>query len=536
MWDSADVQQGKNQIGRKMFKLKSIVATASACVWLAASAPQAQEITLRSLDESFSMSGTLVDFDGETYQLATAIGQLSLSVNAVVCEGEDCPSLIIDVDEFTIAGSSTIGSQLMPALIEAYAFNLGGDLETEILSETQIKYTVLDANGDMYSTITLNLGTSSDAFVALASGEAYVGLSSRRVNQGERDRLLSAGKGDFTSSAQEWILGLDGLAISLNEANPVQSLSLDQISDIFAGNIRNWREVGGLDLPVSIYRQANNAGATEVFESLVMAPTRRSLSNIAFILDDSAAIEDAVESDRNGIGIVSISNNPDANIVALRSVCGQISSPTDFSIKTEEYPLSRRLFAYVKGGQLPEKVAELLWFITSNTAQDVVVRSGFANQNVTSISLDNQGRRLAHALLSERDQTSLERLQQLVAGIQDAAHISLTFRFNPGSVELNNKAELDVIRLAEMVQRGDFDGKVILIIGFADSSGAINENQRLSQARADLVRDQLVEAIGAGYTGSAELTSLGYGNLFPIGCNETDIGKDTNRRVEIWVR
>jgi len=519
-----------------MLELKSIVATTVAGIWLAATAIQAQEITLRSIDESFTMSGTLAGFDGQNYQLESSVGTLLLGVDAVTCEGAACPDLLIDIQEFTIAGSKTMGTQMMPLLIEAYAFSLGADLETEIISDSRVIYSILDSAGEIYAAITLDLGSSADAFTALENGDAFIGLSSRRVTESERNRFLRAGKGDLTSAAQERILGLDGLAIALNPANPVQSLSLEQISDIFAGNILNWREVGGLDLPISIYRQNGSAGSTQVFDTLVMAPSRRSLSNIAFILDDSDAIADAVMNDRNGIGIISVANDPNANTVALRSICGQITTPTDFSIKTEEYPMSRRLFAYVNGRKLPEKVAGLLDFITSDAAQEVVVRAGFANQAVTTASLNDQGRRLAHALIAERDRPSLELLQELVASIQDAERMSLTFRFKSGSVAPDNRAERDIIRLAEMLRQGAFDGKRLLIIGFADNIGAINENQRLSQARAESVRDTLLETVGTANIGNVQFTPVGYGKLSPIGCNETEDGRDTNRRVEIWVR
>jgi len=521
---------------KNMFNIKTLLATASACLVLGLSSAQAQVVTLSSNDGTFSMTGNLIGFDGDNYELSSVIGNLNLNVNDVICEGADCPDLLADLAEFAIAGSNTIGSQMMPTMIEAYAFDLGGDLEVEVLAGDVVKYTILDANGEMYSTITLNLGSSDDAFAALQAKEAYIGLSSRRVTDGERSRFLRNGLGNLTSPEQERILALDGLAVSVNPRNPIQTLSLSQISDIFAGNVLNWREVGGLDAPISIYRRDAASGATQVFERLVMAPNRKLLSNTAFISEDNADVSDAVAGDRNAIGIVSLADQRNAQTLALRSVCGQVASPSNFSVKTEEYPMSRRMFMYVNGGNLPVKVAEFMDFVTSDAAQDIVERSGFISQNVSEASLDEQGRRLAHALMAERDLGSLELLQEMVAGLQDAERISLTFRFKSGSVEPDNRARVDIDRLAEMVRRGDFEGKRLMIIGFADSIGAINENQRLSQARAESVRDALVEAIGLSNLGTVQFTPFGYGKLSPIGCNETEDGRDSNRRVEIWVR
>ncbi len=519
-----------------MFNKKSILAMTVACYALLLPAVQAQEVTLRSLDGSFSMSGVLSEFNGDTYELETSVGHLSLSIMQVRCEGAACPDLMANVNEFAISGSNALGADMMPAMIEAYAFDLGGDLEVEVLSITQSKYTILDANGDVHAVITLNLGDSSDAFAALESKDAFIGLSSRRATDGERNRFLLAGRGDLTSPDQERILALDGLAITVNPRNPIQTLSLNQISDIFAGNIRNWRDVGGRDAAINVYRRDANSGATQVFTQLVMSPTRRSLSNTAFILDDNAGVSAAVAGDPNGIGIASIVDAQNTQTLSLRSVCGQVSSPSEFTIKTEEYPISRRMFLYTDKGPIPDVANELIDYMTSDAAQQVVERAGFVSQNVSTSSLNDQGRRLAHALIAERDRASLELLQEMVAGLLEAERLSLTFRFKSGSISPDNRALVDIARLAELVKNGDFDGKRLMIIGFADSIGAINENQRLSQARAEAIRDVLVAAVGTDNPGDVQFTPFGYGKLSPIACNETEDGRDTNRRVEIWVR
>ncbi len=522
-------------MGMNMFSKTSILAMTTACLWLGFSATQAAPVTLRSLDQSFAMTGTLGEFDGAVYRLETSIGPVTLSVSQVTCEGADCPDLMANINEFTIAGSNTIGMQMIPALIEAYAFDLGGDMQVEALSQNQIKYTVLDAAGDVYSVITLDSGNSNEAFSALETRDATIGVSSRRATDSERTRFLSTGHGDLTSPAHEKILALDGIVVAVNPRNPIRTLSLDQISDIFAGNIKNWRDVGGVDASINVYRRTQDSGATQVFENLVMAPTQRVLANTAFILDDNAAVSDTVAQDQNGIGITSVVSQQNAKVLSLRSVCGQVSTPSEFSIKTEEYPMSRRMFLYTAKGPIPDKAVEFIDFATSDAAQAVIEQAGFVSQKVAVSSLNDQGRRLAHALISEQDPAALTALQEMVAGLLDAERLSLTFRFKSGSVSPDNRALVDIARLADMVKNGDFDGKHLIILGFADSLGVISEDQRLSQARAESVRDVLVAAVGAN-AGNVQFTPIGYGKLSPIGCNETVDGQDTNRRVEIWVR
>jgi len=516
--------------------MKTILAATSACLFLGVASTQAQIVTLRSFEGNFSMTGELTDFDGENYTLESPVGSLLLSVSMVACEGEECPDLLADISEFAISGSNTIGSQMMPDLIEAYAYSLDGDIEIEVLSGTEVKYTILDSAGEMYSTITLALGNSDAAFSALENGDAYIALSSRSVRDSERNRFLQNGLGDLTSPAQERILARDGMSVSVNPQNPIKILSLDQISGIFSGNISNWREVGGLDEPINVYRREASSGATQAFEALAMAPTGQVLSNTAFIREDNAAVSDAVFDDRSGIGITSLVDERNAQTLALRSVCGQVSDPSNFSIKTEEYPMTRRLFMYLNEQALPDKVQEFVEFATSDAAQAIVERSGFVSQTVATASLNDQGRRLAHALMNERDPASLALLQEMVTGLLDAERMSLTFRFEDDTTAPDIRALADIARLAEMVKNGDFDGRRLLLIGFADNAGDIDGSQQLSQDRAESVRSLLEEAVGPDTSGIVEMAALGYGKLSPIACNETDSGRAANRRVEVWLR
>ena len=65
-------------------------------------------------------------------------------------------------------------------------------------------------------------------------------------------------------------IGYDALVLITGSENPVDSLSLDQIRDIYAGKITNWKQVGGLDQPIRIYAQDENSGLQTAFERQVM--------------------------------------------------------------------------------------------------------------------------------------------------------------------------------------------------------------------------------------------------------------------------
>jgi hypothetical protein len=95
------------------------VSLSAALVALTISSPaQAQSVTLRSSDGSLTISGPLLRFDGNTYAIKTgARGELNFAVSDFLCISESCPN----PNAFGIHGSNTIGAELMPRLIEAYA-------------------------------------------------------------------------------------------------------------------------------------------------------------------------------------------------------------------------------------------------------------------------------------------------------------------------------------------------------------------------------------------------------------------------------
>ena len=78
--------------------------------------------------------------------------------------------------------------------------------------------------------------------------------------------------------------------------------------------------------------------------------------------------------------------------------------------------------------------------------------------------------------------------------------------------------------------------KEILLIGFTDSVGRADLNTRLSQLRASQVREALVAALPDGLGETIPLNVQGYGEMSPLGCNETLGGRRINRRVEGWIR
>ena len=224
----------------------------SAAMALIAIPAVAQEVTLQSYDGSITLRGNLVEFDGQNYQIATAIGAITIDAYQVSCEGEACPDPSLLRSEFRIAGSDTIGADLMPALVEGYSFALDADIASnEINADGSIGLAIEDLSGGRIADIEI-ASLSGEGFDALLDGSASIGMASRPVRPREAQAFDDANLGNVTDPTQEHILALDGILVVLARSNPVRNLSIEEMAGIFAGEITNWSQVGGANAPINV--------------------------------------------------------------------------------------------------------------------------------------------------------------------------------------------------------------------------------------------------------------------------------------------
>jgi len=113
--------------------------------------------------------------------------------------------------------------------------------------------------------------------------------------------------------------------------------------------------------------------------------------------------------------------------------------------------------------------------------------------------------------------------------VKDAERISLNFRFRPNSTDLDNKSIRDLDRVTKLLQQNNCRDRSLLLFGFADGRGAAGVNLKLSKERAQAVAKELA------MRGITPAMVTGFGSALPVASNDTDQGRDKNRRVEAWL-
>ncbi|OEC32792.1 phosphate transport system substrate-binding protein [Pseudomonas cuatrocienegasensis] len=412
-----------------------------------------------------------------------------------------------------IQGSNTIGAELAPALVKGLLAAEGysaievsaGD------SENEQRIRARSATGKALL-IEIAAHGSSTGFTALAAGQADLAASSRPIKDSEAQTLATLG--DLRSPAAEQIIALDGLAIIVHPDNPLTALSSEQLASLFAGETRNWAEVGGTAGPITVYARDDQSGTYDTFKELVLAAHGKSLSSSALRFESSEQLSDAVSRDPQSIGFIGLPYVRRAKPLAVSAGDAAALPAEAVLIATEDYPLSRRLFLYaVPTGKSPWTEA-LLRFAHSSAGQAIVERTGFIAQTLRTVPM----------------QVDAGMPADYQALVRNAQRLSVNIRFQPGSAELDNKAQRDLTRLVEHLQTLGKGGDEVVLVGFGDAKADPARAELLSRLRAMAVRRELARA--EVYVQQV----LGMGAELPVAANDASAGRLRNRRVEVWLQ
>ena len=377
-------------------------------------------------------------------------------------------------------------------------------------------------------------GTAT-AFAALQDGSAQIGMASRPITDEEAARLAAAGTPNIRGPQNEHVLALDGLIVIVAQDNPAVSLSIDNVAKIFAGQLTDWSQVGLPPGRINVYSVSRRSGTFSSFDALVMQPRGLTFTTSARFLLSTAEVSDAVAADANGIGVTSFPFLRDAKGLNIESSCGLITRPSVFAVKTEEYPLTRRIYLYTLNKPAHPHAKGFLDFALSKEAQRMIADAQFVDQTPNSLGFDDQGGRIAYALNAPGEDFDIAQMRQLIADLNGARRLSITFRFRSAAIDLDTKSRADIDRLVALAATRELRGKQIMLLGFADALGPYQVNNALSLRRATHVRDTLLAA-AKGSIDPSLVVHKGYSELAPVACNDQIAGRDLNRRVEVWVR
>lgn len=470
----------------------------------------AQDVTLVSRDGSLTLIGTLAAFDGEFYRVETAYGPLTVDAQGVICEGPGCPDLIAPRATIRITGAADAGAALVPALFAAFAQARGLIYTPGEAQGARITDPTTDA---VLAEISFQPATPADARAALVSGRAEL--------------MISAGtEPDFGART----LAMDALVAIVAPDNPLPRISSADLAHVLQGDVDNWSQIGGPDMPLVLHALAQ--------DSDLQAALSQRLGKAAagaVIHPDLRSLARAVAHDPWSLAVTGQAEAGSARILPLTDSCGFPLLPTRLAVKAEDYPLALPLHLLTPRRRLPLVARDFLDFLSSPQAQAAIAAAGYVDRAPERQPMTQDGLRLINAIQGAGSETTLADLKRLVDVMDGADRLSLTFRFQDGSSQLDAASRQNLLDLAELMGAGAFRGERLILAGFTDGTGPAGANLDLSEDRAQAVRDALMAA--APDMDPALLPQvLAFGEALPMACDTTGPGRRLNRRVELWLK
>ena len=215
-------------------------------------------------------------------------------------------------------------------------------------------------------------GGSGIGFAALQNQTTDLCDASRKAKSAEIANCIKA----FGKRPTEYKVALDGLSVYVNGENPVKELTIDQLGGIFTGKIKNWKDVGGPDAPITIYSRENSSGSYEFFKEHILKGQDFAAS--AQTMPGTAAILQAVSKDKGGIGYGGAGYGAGAKHLSVKKDDSSPAvEPTEENVENQSYPIWRYLYVYVNPALDKGEIGAYLNWIRSDDGQKIVKDVGY---------------------------------------------------------------------------------------------------------------------------------------------------------------
>ena len=208
-------------------------------------------------------------------------------------------------------------------------------------------------------TVTYNATGSGAGIQAVEEGRCDIGLSSRSLKDEEKAKGLN-----------ETVLALDGIAVIVNPQNKVDGLTLEDVSKIYTGEIKNWKELGGEDGEIVLIGREAGSGTRDGFESVTdtedKCKYRQELTSTGDVIT-------TVAGNPNAIGYASISAVKDSvKVIDIDGV-----SPSEETVKDGSYAIQRPFVLVTREKEdLSDSAQKFFDYITGKDANQVIKDAG----------------------------------------------------------------------------------------------------------------------------------------------------------------
>ncbi|HAF61680.1 MAG TPA: phosphate-binding protein [Anaerolineaceae bacterium] len=223
--------------------------------------------------------------------------------------------------------------------------------------------------------ISVSGGGSGTGITSLTNGTVDIANASRAIKDEEISEANNQG-----IDPNEIVVAYDAIAVIVNPENPVDRLTVEQVSQIYQGLITNWKELGGEDRPIVCLSRETNSGTHVYFlENVVRmgdSDSKVLFSQETLLLPSSEGIISEVRDNPNAIGYDGLGYVTDEVKVLALSQGEEYVLPSEATVKDKSYPIARQLYMYTNG-EPTGAIKDYIDWILSPEAQQYVLDLGF---------------------------------------------------------------------------------------------------------------------------------------------------------------
>ena len=414
----------------------------------------------------------------------------------------------LDKAFLTISGSNTMGEEIMPELAKAY-LETKLNLKNVSISKSDNGDIIVSGQGeDGVHTIKIEMIGSQKGINKLIKDSCDIAMSSQEISDGEMTKTVNH------SLKSEYIIARDGLAVIVNEENPIVELSKTDLEDIFSGRKTEWAEFGNYFGTINVITLNKNLISASLTDTLIFNQDAKNVATGTQKVESIKDLLNSVAKDKFAISYLSSSKSATMKNLRISGYGMSPMSPSIQTLSTEDYPICRRMYLYVNTKNKSENVKNFIDFCNSYDAYERIKKMGFI-PNIMECT---------KTVMPVMDSNQVSGYSDLYNG--NACRLSTTLFFDNKLKELDNKAKNDISKI--LAYQSKNPNKSILLCGFANASGNPIADFERSEALISIVKREfkskgvLVESIAAG---SSSLI---------VGSNDSNQNK--NNRIEVWMK
>ncbi|MFJ8234829.1 phosphate ABC transporter substrate-binding protein [Ureibacillus sp. NPDC094379] len=208
--------------------------------------------------------------------------------------------------------------------------------------------------------IEVNQIGSSAGITNATSGVSEIGMSSRDLKEEE-----------VANGLDESVIAYDGIVVVTHPSNKVKDLTMEQVKQIFTGEVTNWKELGGDDMEIVVVSREDGSGSRDAFQEIVDYSSGE-LVRSAIVASGNGNIKTTVATNKHAVGFISFEYIDDS--ISTMKINGVEATAENVLNKT--YKLSRPFLFVHKEENLSEQGQQFIDYILSEEGQEIVSEAG----------------------------------------------------------------------------------------------------------------------------------------------------------------